>query len=101
MSLRALSLIMCRKVIRESMQYYISIDLKSKGGEILKVKFVSTTLDTQRMNKATVEAKSSNGFKRNMHRKYIVSILVAGGRFKLSDLIFIHANRSKYTGLYK
>lgn len=42
------------------------------------------------MNKATVETVSSNGFKRNRHRKYIASILVAGGRFKLSNLIFIH-----------
>lgn len=44
MSLRALSLIMCRKVIRESMKHYISIDLKSKGGEILKIKFVKYKL---------------------------------------------------------
>lgn len=72
------------------MKHYISIDLKSKGGEIFKIKFVSTILDTQYMNKATVETVSSNEFKKNMHRKYIASILFAGGKFKLSNLIFIH-----------
>lgn len=37
------------------MKHYISIDLKSKESDILKIKLGNTNLDTQYMNKETME----------------------------------------------
>lgn len=54
MSLRSSS-IMYRKIIKGNMRHYISIDLKSNESDILKIKLGSTHLDTQYMNKATME----------------------------------------------
>lgn len=54
MSLRSSS-IMYRKIIKGNMKHYISIDLKSNESDILKIKLGSTHLDTQYMNKATME----------------------------------------------
>lgn len=83
------------------MKYYISTNLKSKGRDILEIKFGSTNLDTQYVNKATVETVSGSGFIRNMHRKYIVSTFCAGRRFKLSDLIFIHGQSIQIYRIHK
>lgn len=40
------------------MKHYISIDLKTKGLDIPKIRFRNTNLDTQCMNKAPAETVS-------------------------------------------
>ena len=55
------------------MKHYFSIALKSKGLDILNIRFGTINLDVQYMNKAIVETVLDNEFKRNMHRKYSVS----------------------------
>ena len=49
------------------MKCYISIDLKSKGLDILEIRFGRTNLETQCMNEATVKTISYDELKKNMH----------------------------------
>ena len=51
------------------MKHYISIDLESKGSDIHEIRFQSTNLEVQYMNKTIVETVSENEFKKNTHRK--------------------------------
>lgn len=81
------------------MKHYISMDLKSKGSDILKDKSGSTNLDTRYMNEETVQTASESEFKRNTHRKCRVSIMsqVGGSSYSISSLH--RASQSKHTGL--
>lgn len=90
---------MCRKIIKEKHEALHFNRLEIQRSDILKNKLGN--LDTQCMNKETVETASESEFKRNMHRKCRVSTMsqVEGSSYSIS---FLHrASQSKHTGLYK
>ena len=83
------------------MKHYFSIASKSKGLDILDIRFGTINLDVQYMNKAIVETVLDNEFKRNTHRKYSVVFPFVGGKFNLPYQVFTQGQSIQTYRVYK